>query len=139
MHARRKCGSKLLARQNRAQRQPGGERLRHRHHVGKGRESLITEVPPGPAKPALNFVRDQRRAVPSGQRPRRLPKFLAHGEDSAFALNGLDYDSHTASSNFASRSAVSLNRTNSTPGTNGAKGSRYFAVCVIESAPNVRP
>ena len=45
----------------------------------------------------------------------------------------------TESSNLASRSATSLKRTNSTPGTRGSKGSRYLAVEVIERAPMVRP
>ena len=35
--------------------------------------------------------------------------------------------------------ATSLKRTNSTPGTSGSNGSRYFVGWVIESAPNVRP
>ena len=46
---------------------------------------------------------------------------------------------HTEPSNFASKSATSSKRTNSTSGTSGLNGSRYFKVCVTDSAPNVRP
>src|SRR5712675_2117986 len=45
----------------------------------------------------------------------------------------------TVSSNLPSRSATSLNFTNSTPGTSGANGTRYFSVAVTLSAPKVRP
>src|SRR5260370_35401147 len=34
---------------------------------------------------------------------------------------------------------MSLKRTNSAPGTTGAKGNRYFSVAVTLIAPNVRP
>src|SRR5258707_15569063 len=45
----------------------------------------------------------------------------------------------TVLSNWDSRSARSLKRTNSTPGTRGAKGKRYFSVEVTLTAPKVRP
>src|SRR5206468_6614919 len=32
-----------------------------------------------------------------------------------------------------------LKRTNSTPGTTGANGARYFSLCVVARAPNVLP
>src|SRR5260370_25557937 len=42
-------------------------------------------------------------------------------------------------SNLDARSARSLKGTNSTPGTRGAKGKRYFSVEVTLTAPKVRP
>src|SRR5260370_38946333 len=45
----------------------------------------------------------------------------------------------TVLSNLDSRSARSLKRTNSTPGTRGAKGKRYFSVEGTLTAPKVRP
>src|SRR5260370_1113765 len=45
----------------------------------------------------------------------------------------------TVLSKLDSRSARSLKRTNSTPGTRGAKGKRYFSVEVTLTAPKVRP
>src|SRR5258708_11754351 len=45
----------------------------------------------------------------------------------------------TESSNFASRSATSLKRTNSAPGTTGANGKRYFSVAVTLITPKVPP
>jgi hypothetical protein len=45
----------------------------------------------------------------------------------------------TSFEKLARRSATSLKRTKSTPGMTGAKGSRYFSLCVVATEPMVRP
>ena len=45
----------------------------------------------------------------------------------------------TVASKFFFRSSRSLKRTKVTPGISGPNGSRYFAVHVVASDPNVRP
>src|SRR6266536_1216609 len=49
------------------------------------------------------------------------------------------HTAHTLESHLRFRSSRSLNFTNTTPGTRGAKGARYFSCPVVAKAPKVRP
>ena len=93
---------------------------------GKSNVPLISKRAAGAAQAALNFVGDQRRAVMRGQFPRARPKRAAHREDAAFALNGLHDDGAHRIVEFRFQIGGIVKRTNSTPGTSGANGSRYF-------------
>ena len=64
---------------------------------------------------------------------------LSQRPHAAFTLDGFDQNRADIAGNLARRSHTSLKRTNSTPGTTGANGSRYFALCVVETDPKVRP
>ena len=92
VHSRRKCGRKLLVRDNRAKRQSTRQRFGNRYGIGSRREPLIREISAGTAEAALNFVRDHRSVVLRSQRARTIPEFFADRENPAFTLNRFQND-----------------------------------------------
>ena len=63
MQTGRECLRETFLREDRAERQSAGERLRHYRDVGNRRMPLVSEQAPRAAQPALYFVGDQRCAV----------------------------------------------------------------------------
>ena len=92
MQARRKRGSNLLIRENRAERQPACQRLRDRHDVRLCRKLLIRKVASRAPQPALNFVGDQQRSCFVASSRARAPEAFAYRINSAFALNRFEHN-----------------------------------------------
>ena len=57
-----------------AERQPSGERFRHRENVRTRREFLVREVAAGASEATLNFIGDQRGVVLRCKGARALPE-----------------------------------------------------------------
>ncbi len=126
MQARRHAQSNRVISDDRAQRQAGGERFCDDRYIRLRRKLLKSEVAPGPAQSALNFISDQQSAVFARESAGALPKLFSDREDAALPLNGFQNDCANGIVEFRS-------------GTSGSNGARYFSVAVTLSAPKVRP
>src|SRR5258707_5457470 len=69
------------------ERQTRSERLGNEHDVGLGGEFLISEIAPGAAETALNFVGDKQSAVLRGEGASAIPEGFGNGVECRLALN----------------------------------------------------
>jgi hypothetical protein len=136
---RRGWRARFFRAEDRAQRNAAGERLGERGDVGLNAVVLIGAPLAGAAHAGLNLIDDEQRAGGVAQSAGFGKELLRERANAAFALDGFDEDGADFVENLARRSATSLKRTNSTPGTTGPNGSRYLALYVVDTEPKVRP
>src|SRR5690348_16971576 len=60
------------------------KRLGNQNDIGHGRKLLVSEIAAGAAQAALNFIGDEKRAVPGSQESGTGPEFFADRKDPAF-------------------------------------------------------
>src|SRR5437762_3337966 len=90
MQSRLHRACNAVRRQQRPQRQPGGERLRDRQHVRLDPVLLIRKIVSGTPKPALNLIQQKQRAGFLSQLASGSQDLRADWIDAAVALDGLD-------------------------------------------------
>ena len=66
--------------------------LGQRHHIGGDAGPLVGKPFAGAAHARLHFIQDQQPALGIAQGTHLLQVFLAHGVQTAFALDGLHHD-----------------------------------------------
>src|SRR5579859_807434 len=66
------------------------KRFGNQNDIGHGRKLLVREIAAAAAQAALNFIGDEKRAVPGSQGSGTLPELFADRKDAAFALNGFE-------------------------------------------------
>ena len=136
MHPGVNGARRFFGAEHRAHWNPARNRLGQRGDVRLNAVVLIGAPLARAAHARLNLIHNQQRAGGVAQLPRLGEELLRQRTDAALALDRLDAESpQTSLENFARRSATSLKRTNSTPGITGAKGSRYLALCVVDTEP----
>src|ERR1700676_320487 len=92
MQAGSDAGSNQVGCEDCAERKSGGQRFGNQHNVRLGGKLLISEVPPGASKAALNFVGDEQSAMLRSEQASAGPEGLGDRVNAAFTLNGFqDY------------------------------------------------
>jgi hypothetical protein len=139
MHAGMENGRKLFVRNKSAKWKAARERLGDRHNVRLGRESFVREFAACAAEARLDLVSDQGNVVVFGQPAGALPEFLAHGVDAALALNRFNSDGADGIIELYVEIGDIVESDKLNAGNQRYEGFTYLAVCVMESAPRVRP
>src|ERR1700686_692915 len=95
MQAGSDAGSNKVGCEDCAERKPGGQRFGKQDDVRLGWKFLVSEVPPGAAEAALNFVGDEQSAILRRKRASAIPEAFRNRVNAAFTLNGFqDYSAN---------------------------------------------
>ena len=110
-----------------------GKRLGQRGDIGLNAVVLIGAPFAGAAHAGLNLIDNQQRSRGAGQRARLGEEFLRERAHAAFALNGFDENGADFIGEFGAQIGNVVELYKFDAGNDGSKGSRYFALCVVET------